>query len=175
MRLVENLYAYPWDGSDNNCNTCVFARVLNEGKHLVIDPGHITTPFYHEPGLDRLLKKMEKDGLGGTAIGLVILTHAHPDHCEAAAAIRERYGALVALHEADEATYKMLGGKVDLYLQEGELLLGTDKPIKLNVYHLPGHSPGHVTLYWPAQKVLIAGDVIFYRSTGRVRSTRRKC
>lgn len=111
---------------------------------------------------------MEKDGLSGTAIGLVILTHAHPDHCEAAAAIRERYGALVGLHEADEATYKMLGGKVDLYLQEGELLLGADKPMKLNVYHLPGHSPGHVTLYWSDQKVLIAGDVVFYRSTGRV-------
>jgi len=168
MRLVDNLYAYLWQGSDNNCNTYVFAAALNQGRHLVIDPGHIATPFYREPGLDRLLKEMEGDGIAEAAIGLVILTHAHPDHCEAAAAIREKNSALVALHEADEATYQMLGGKVDLYLEEGQLVLGEDKPIKLSVYHSPGHSPGHVTLYWPDHKVLIAGDVIFYRSTGRV-------
>lgn len=169
MRLVDNLYAYVWQGSDNNCNTYVFATALNEGRHVVIDPGHITTPFYREPGLDRLLKEMETDGIDGAAIGLVILTHAHPDHCEAAVAMREKTSALVALQEADEATYQRLGGKVDLYLEEGELVLGEDKQqVKLNIYHSPGHSPGHVTIYWPEHKVLIGGDLIFYQSTGRV-------
>jgi len=168
MRLVDNLYAYVWQGSDNNCNTYVFARALSEGKHVVIDPGHVATPFYRELGLDTLLKGMEGDGIAEDAIGLVIITHAHHDHCEAAGTIREKNNALLALHQAEEATYQMLGGKIDIYLEEGELVLSGDNQIKLEVYHSPGHSPGHVTLYWPAQKVLIAGDVIFYRSTGRV-------
>lgn len=168
MRLIDNLYAYVWQGNDNNCNTYVFSATLNEGKHVVIDPGHITTPFYREPGLDKLLGEMETDGIGGGGIGLVLLTHAHPDHCEAAMTIREEKGALVALHEADEAIYRRLDGKVDLYLEEGELLLGEDKPVKLEIYHTPGHSPGHSAIYWPDQKVLIAGDLIFYQSTGRV-------
>ena len=38
----------------------------------------------------------------------------------------------------------------------------------MDCFHSPGHSPGHITIYWPDKKVLIAGDVIFYRSTGRV-------
>jgi len=168
MKLVNNLYAYLWQGSDNNCNSYLFANVLNNRRHVIIDPGHITTPYFREPALERLFKEMEGDGIEAGDIGLVILTHSHPDHCEAARAIRENNGALVALHEAEENMYNRFGGRVDLYLEEGELELGKEKEIRLKVYHSPGHSPGHVTVYWPDEKVLIAGDVIFYQSTGRV-------
>jgi hydroxyacylglutathione hydrolase len=168
MRIVDNLYAYLWQGSDNNCNSYVFRGVLGRGRHLVIDPGHIATPIYGEAGLDRLLEEMRRDGILESSLGLVILTHGHPDHCEAAIALRDNMGALVALHQADEAMYQSMGGKVDIYLEEGTLELGVDKLTRLRVFHSPGHSPGHVTIYWPDQKALIAGDCIFYRSTGRV-------
>ncbi len=167
MRLVNNLYAYVWQGRDNNCNTYVFANALSNNRHVIVDPGYITTPQYREPGLGRLVKEMEGDGIAAGAIGLVILTHSHRDHCESASVIREKMGALVALHEADEDTYKKSGGRVDFYLQEGELVLGGENQTRLEIYHSPGHSPGHLTIYWPSQKVLIAGDVLFYRNTGR--------
>jgi hydroxyacylglutathione hydrolase len=168
MKLVDNLYAYVWQGNDNNCNSYVFAHALKDERHLLIDPGHIITPFYKEPGLEILVKEMARDGIDASAIGLIVLTHAHPDHSEAAKVIREQCQALVALHKADEPLYQMLGGKVDIYLEEGELALGQENQLKLSIFHSPGHSPGHITLYWPEQKVLIAGDVIFYQSTGRV-------
>ena len=57
---------------------------------------------------------------------------------------------------------------MDLFLGEGDLELGREDPVQLRVFHSPGHSPGDTTLYWPEKKVLIAGDLIFYRSTGRV-------
>ena len=168
MRLFDNLYAYVWQGNDNNCNSYLFTNALKDSKHLLVDPGHITTSFYQESGLDRLFQEIESDGLNVGQIGLVILTHSHPDHCEAAKVIREQSGALVALNQADEMMYKSLGGRMDLYLQEGELVLGQQNSLKLDIFHSPGHSPGHITIYWPDEKVLIAGDVIFYQSTGRV-------
>jgi glyoxylase-like metal-dependent hydrolase (beta-lactamase superfamily II) len=167
MNIVDNLYAYPWRGNDNNCNSYIFAGVLNGGKHVVVDPGHLITPAYQEPGLERLLQEMKRDGIDGTQIGFAILTHGHPDHCEAAVILRQEYHTLVALNNADEPAYKMLGGKVDLYLGEGELTFSSGKSTNLQIYHSPGHTPGHVTIYWPDRKVLIAGDCIFYRSTGR--------
>ena len=94
MKLVSNLYAYVWRGSDNNCNTYLLADVLNDRRHLLIDPGHITTPSYGERGLDTLARNMETDGLSMGAIGLIILTHAHSDHCEAARAIRSQSNVL---------------------------------------------------------------------------------
>ena len=110
MRIMDNFYAYLWRGNDNNCNTCLFEGVLSEGKHLVVDPGHITTPSYQEPGLERLMREMDADGVDYSSIGLVILTHGHPDHCEAAVSIHKETGALVAMHQDDEEMFRMLGG-----------------------------------------------------------------
>ncbi|MBL7165578.1 MAG: MBL fold metallo-hydrolase [Dehalococcoidales bacterium] len=168
MKLVDNLYAYVWQGEDNNCNSYLFANVLEGGKHVLIDPGHVVTPAYRQPGWRRLVQEMENDGLDASAVGLVILTHSHGDHCEAAGIIRKEYGALVAASEAESRLYSRLGGVVDVFLEEGELLLGPDGQLKLDVFLSPGHSPGHITLYWPEREVLIVGDVIFFLSTGRV-------
>ncbi len=167
MKIVDELYAYPWRGRDNNCNSFVFAGVLNDGKHVIVDPGHWVTPSYQEPGLTRLFEEMNRDGIDAAKVGLVILTHGHPDHCEAAIVLRQEHKALIALHEADEAAFKKLGGKVDIFLEEGEMAFDSGKATPLEIIHSPGHTPGHVTVYWPDRKALIAGDCIFYRSTGR--------
>jgi len=167
MRLVENFYAYPWQGNDNNCSSYVFAEALDGKKHVIVDPGHFITPSYQEPGLERLLNGMEKDGLDSASVGLVVLTHSHPDHSEASMILRSEYQSMVAIHEADAPDYGAFGGKADIFLAEGTLELGTKKPIVLQIYHSPGHTPGHITIYWPDQKLLVAGDCIFYRSMGR--------
>jgi glyoxylase-like metal-dependent hydrolase (beta-lactamase superfamily II) len=168
MRLVADLFAYVWSGRDNNCNSYVLAGVLKDHRHVLIDPGHVTTPALREAGLDGLRDEMARDGIDPDAVGLVLLTHCHPDHSEAASVIRERSGALVAIHQAEADVYSRFGGVVDLLLGEGTLDLGTQSPVHLTVFHSPGHSPGHTTIYWPRERVLIAGDLIFYRSTGRV-------
>jgi hydroxyacylglutathione hydrolase len=168
MKILDKLYGYIWQGKDNNCNSYLLAGVLSEGRHVLIDPGHGITPYYQEMGLERLAEAMRRDGLSSASIGLVILTHGHPDHCEAAITLREENQTIVAMHPADESSYQSLGGEVDLYLREGSLDLGVDEITAVQVLHSPGHTPGHITLYLPEQKALVAGDCIFYRSTGRV-------
>ena len=73
MRLLDNLYTYIWQGNDNNCNSYLIADALKDRKHLLVDPGHITTPFYHEVGLDRLFREMEEaaDALSGDLFSAV--------------------------------------------------------------------------------------------------------
>jgi glyoxylase-like metal-dependent hydrolase (beta-lactamase superfamily II) len=132
---------------------------------------------------------LERDGLKAEDIGLIINTHSHPDHCEANEALVERSKAkagansakraLITIHE-DEAEYqramgalfaKMLGREVkfeaDFYLKEGQLNLGQESRINLEILHTPGHSPGSISLYWPDNGVLITGDVVFFGSVGR--------
>jgi hydroxyacylglutathione hydrolase len=169
MKLTDNLYAYVWKGNDNNCNTFLFANVLEGKKHIIIDPGHEVTPYFHEPAFEMLNTEIDKDGLKTADIGLLILTHAHPDHIESAARFKSQSRALIAMHKDDEQMYEMFSGSpVDVHLEEGELKL--DKPLlsKLEIIKTPGHSPGHISVYWPAEKALAVGDVIFFHNTGRV-------
>ncbi len=169
MKLADNLYAYVWKGSDNNCNTYIFANVLQDNRHIIIDPGHIITPYLGEPAYDMLVREIGTDGLELEDIGLVALTHAHPDHIEAARKFKEKNQAKIAIHKDDAAILKRFGSdRADYLLDEGELKLDSLVQEKLEIYTVPGHSPGHIAIYWPGKKALAAGDVVFFRNIGRV-------
>ncbi|MCB2228035.1 MAG: MBL fold metallo-hydrolase [Desulfarculaceae bacterium] len=166
MLLADNLYFYPWTQTQgNNCNSVLIA---GEAPTLV-DPGHSQLYGHVENGL-------AGDGFREEP-PLVIMTHCHPDHLEAAAQL-QRAGAKLAMSQAEidymhgegRALARALGMNfpeitIDLILDEGELTLGGHT---LEVISTPGHSPGHLCLYWPANKALIAGDLVFAQGVGRV-------
>lgn len=131
----------------------------------VIDPGG-------HPG--RILAEVERHGL---AIKYVLNTHAHIDHTDANGAIVQATGAPLALHPQDLPILTASGGAAlfgiqadpspapDLELHDGdELEVGT---LRFRVLHTPGHTPGHVCFYEPAEGALFDGDVLFFRGVGR--------
>jgi hydroxyacylglutathione hydrolase len=166
MKLESDLYAYPWKSAqENNCNS----YLIGGDFPVLIDPGH-------EHLLKNLLKQMEKDGYPMEKIRLVIITHIHPDHFEAAQSF-SKAGVMLAMHPEEEKFLTEVGGdffrafglempefKVGFHLQEGDLNLGSQT---FRVIHTPGHSPGSISLYWPEKKALFTGDVIFPMGVGR--------
>ena len=54
---------------------------------------------------------------------------------------------------------------IEASISDGESLQAGS--LKANVLHTPGHTEGSVCLYFPAEKLLIAGDTLFARSIGR--------
>jgi glyoxylase-like metal-dependent hydrolase (beta-lactamase superfamily II) len=55
---------------------------------------------------------------------------------------------------------------VDVFLDEGDAVAFGDD-VALQVRHIPGHSPGSIVLYAPAQNWVIVGDVLFNGGIGR--------
>jgi hydroxyacylglutathione hydrolase len=180
VRLVDNLYTYIWQGRGNNCNTCLFTNVLRgERPHVIVDPGIIVDEI-GENCYENLVKAIEQDGFKIEDIGLIINTHSHADHCQANEMIIEKSKADVTLSEEEEEFRHTLGDRLNsmfgtpspeftptFYLSEGNLNLGTENKLEIQVLLAPGHSPGSICLYWPKHKLLISGDVIFYGSIGR--------
>lgn len=175
MQLTEKIYCYPWRGRGNNCNTYVYAGE----KVVLIDPGHIQNEF-RENCLENLLTALQQDGFNIDMFDLILCTHGHADHCEAAVAIKEKKDINVAMHQGEEKHMvelarffdRMTGSntvlpEIDIYLQEGELELGTEKKDIIQVIHTPGHSPGSVCFYFPGEQALITGDAVFSGSIGR--------
>ena len=116
----------------------------------------------------------------GMHVETILLTHGHLDHVGGAAELKERLNVdIVGPHLDDKelcegveriASMYGLAGQFnnvtpDKWLKEGDTVSigGTE----FEVYHCPGHSPGHVIFYSPELKFAHVGDVLFHRSIGR--------
>ncbi len=110
---------------------------------------------------------------------LAINTHGHFDHVVGVEALRERYGVQFALSEKDRfllekstpgsviygVTIEAMPRIIDIDLaQESEIKFGETT---LKVIPTPGHTPGHVSLFCEADRVLFTGDTLFRESIGR--------
>lgn len=165
MRIRNGVYLYKEKGT-LDANTYVIKDELT----VLIDPGL-------ENYLEQQLKEMQDDGIDPKDIDVIAITHLHPDHCGATAALKEVSGAKVALHPLQvdyldimaEESRKFLGVErikkfsADLVLEE-RLSLGSTE---LEILHTPGHSPGSICFYSADKKILICGDLVFEQGVGR--------
>lgn len=138
-----------------------------DGKGVVaVDPGG---------GAAGMAAAIEAEGL---SLDAVLLTHAHVDHIEGVAELVRRHGAPVYLHPADRPLYDRVAEQaaffgmqvvppppVDHELEHGQELRFDG--CRLQVRHVPGHSPGHVIFYSAEVGVAFVGDVVFMGSIGR--------
>jgi hydroxyacylglutathione hydrolase len=148
----ENTWIVRRDGSDTG---------------LLIDPGD-------EP--DRI--KAALADLGVTKVEAILLTHCHFDHVGAVAPMAEATGAPVYCPKlevpllADIMAWVPWPGigpfesyDADETLEGGEKL--TLAGFDIEVFFVPGHSPGHLAYSIPSEGVLLSGDVLFQGSIGR--------
>ncbi len=164
MELSKTLHVFVWrDPTANNANT----YLINGSKKVLVDPGH-----NHLFG--NVKDHLSKLSITPQDIDLILLTHGHPDHVEAVQSF-SKSPALIALHETELNFMKDLAPhygaamgitafEPPLLLREGELRIGD---LTFQVIHAPGHSPGSICLYWPQEKALVTGDVIFCQGIGR--------
>jgi glyoxylase-like metal-dependent hydrolase (beta-lactamase superfamily II) len=166
MEISDRIQGFLWtSAAANNCNT----YLIDGPVRIMIDPGHAHLFRHVELGLKERQILLD-------AIDLVCCTHCHPDHMEAVRLL-PRPGVPMAMHEAEwrliatvlnpasaSLPSELVPFRPNFFLAEGSLSV---KGIHLEVFHTPGHSPGSVCLYWPEEKTLWTGDLIFRAGMGR--------
>ena len=110
-------------------------------------------------------------------IGLIVVTHTHPDHIGAIGHVAESTGASFAAHAAEaeimrpdifgqitaiDPTFK-LPPPPDRLLKDGDFIEVGD--LKFQVLHTPGHSAGGICL--AGYGVVFSGDTLFNLGIGR--------
>jgi glyoxylase-like metal-dependent hydrolase (beta-lactamase superfamily II) len=138
----------------------VNCSILSEnGKAWIVDPGG-------EAG--RIVALLEKKGLEPAGI---LLTHAHFDHIGGVNALQAAFpGLKLTVHSNDlpVITHPMNCLPPDYPpVAMPKNIIGTTDAPGCEIIETPGHTPGGVCYYFPAENLLLAGDTLFAGSVGR--------
>ncbi|HLZ70086.1 MAG TPA: MBL fold metallo-hydrolase [Dehalococcoidia bacterium] len=136
---------------------------------------------------DRILRAVALCRRRPDEIERIVISHYHPDHLGSLAELQRRLPAKAAIHAVEAPVVQSAGGppppfasaalrtlarpvanralryepvRIDEPLHDGDELsvLGG-----MRIVHTPGHTPGHIALYFPRMALLIAGDALEYR------------
>jgi hydroxyacylglutathione hydrolase len=92
----------------------------------------------------------------------ILTTHHHFDHVGGNAELKAEYGLKIVGPEAE----KSLIPELDIAVKDGDkFALGQSKA---QVISAAGHTLGHILWYFPADKVLFTGDVLFNLCIGGI-------
>jgi len=108
---------------------------------VVIDPG---------PDDDSHLAAIDRR-LAGATVGVILVTHSHPDHLPLAARLAARHGATVWRHPE---------------LGDGDVVRAGN--LNVTAIHTPGHSADHLSFWLADDRALFTGDLVLGRGSSMV-------
>lgn len=138
--------------------------VHNGSTALAVDVGGDPAP---------MLQYLEEHGL---TLQTIVLTHLHFDHMYGVKMLHLKTKANILVPSHDRCLLDTESGKGGIWgfplveafdaddLPAGKQNLGG---MECMVLQTPGHTPGGVSLYFPAEKAVLTGDALFHRSIGR--------
>lgn len=146
---------------------CTIVWCVATRKAAIIDPGGETP---------RLLAALAEHGL---TLEKIWITHGHLDHAGGTSALKAATGAMIEgphrddafwieQMDADGARWGMPEARSftpDRWLENGDVV--TLGETQFEVYHCPGHTPGHVIFFHRQARFAQVGDVLFQGSIGR--------
>ncbi len=164
MELTDGIYDLTLTMKTDDREVTIHPSAVETDDGLILfDTGYPAT-------LDQLEAALEEHGFGFDDIEFLFLTHQDGDHAGAAADIVDDTGATVFAHTDDtpaidgrETPIKTGDERyppvpVDVEVVDGVTLRTAAGP--MHVVATPGHTPGHVSLYLPDQKLLVAADAL---------------
>lgn len=136
-------------------------------RGAVVDPGG---------DLDRILARVQRERV---TLEKILLTHGHIDHAGGTGELARRLKLPIEGPQREEAFWidalpqqsRMFGFpqaeafQPDRWLEQGDAVRFGD--VELQVYHCPGHTPGHVVFFHAPSRLAVVGDVLFQGSIGR--------
>ena len=158
------IYPMPLGSYQTNCYI-----LSTEDRAIIVDPGDEA---------HKIITYLETKGLKPEAI---LITHGHFDHIGALKEVQAKYELPVYVHKDEteyftDSKYNFSGkaGRTPIefrdlstfkFIEEDGIIEILDQ--KIDVRHVPGHSPGSIAFYFKDADVVVAGDALFKGSIGR--------
>jgi hydroxyacylglutathione hydrolase len=98
----------------------------------------------------------------GWRLSDILVTHHHADHTDGIAALKQHHRCRVVAPHGEAASIPL----VDETVRENDKVkVGA---LEARVFETPGHTAGHISYFFPADKLAFVGDTLFSIGCGRV-------
>ena len=118
-------------------------------KACVIDPGEA------EP----IVNYIEKNEIN---LKYILNTHHHIDHIGGNLILKEKYNSKIIGFEGDKKRIP----KIDILVKNDEIW--KNETFEARIFHLPGHTLGHIAFHFYREKKIFTGDTLFSLGCGRI-------
>ena len=125
--------------------------IIDEKKNIacVIDPSEAAP----------IIKYLENNKI---KLKFILNTHHHHDHVDGNKELKNRYKARIIGFKGDK--YRI--PEIDICLDDKETWKSGEFIAK--IYHIPGHTSGHICYHFFNQNILFTGDTLFSLGCGRI-------
>ena len=106
-----------------------------------------------------IINLIEKNNIN---LKYILNTHHHYDHVGGNKELKKRYGSKVVAFKEDKDRIP----EIDILVEDNQLWKKDNFEAK--VYHIPGHTSGHIAFHFFKEKKIFTGDTLFSLGCGRI-------
>ena len=128
-------------------------------SYLIIDESNknacVVDPSEAKPIIDYIEKNDIK-------LKYILNTHHHYDHVGGNIELKKKYGSNVVGFKGDKERIP----EIDILVEDGKIW--KEENFEANIYHIPGHTSGHIAFHFFKEKKIFTGDTLFSLGCGRI-------
>ena len=125
--------------------------LIDETKNIgcVVDPGEAAP----------VIKYVESNNID---LKYILNTHHHYDHVGGNLELKKRYNSKIVGFKEDKNRIP----EIDVLVEDNQKWKGEN--FEAEIYHIPGHTSGHIAFHFFLEKKIFTGDTLFSLGCGRI-------
>ena len=128
-------------------------------SYLIIDEQNNSACVIDPSEASPIIDHVEKLKLN---LKFILNTHHHFDHIGGNKELKKKYNLKVIGFEKDKERIP----EIDITLKDKEIW--KSNKFETKIYHIPGHTSGHICYHFFNQNILFTGDTLFSLGCGRI-------
>ena len=133
--------------------------LLDNYAYILIDETNNSALVIDPSDSEPIINFIEKNKIN---LKFILNTHHHFDHVGGNKDLKKKYNLKVVGFEKDKNRIP----EIDITLNDREIWKNNNFETK--IYHIPGHTSGHICYHFFKQNILFTGDTLFSLGCGRI-------